>query len=144
MYGPWLVVVRWFSTTWFKSPELVPSRTTADWPAAGPEPPDPAPAADPLFTLSSPDCTPPDVGEAESSLTSVNDGLVKHAAYAPSFWKSATVKGPRTSVRTLCQAPEPRLVPAGPGGAPESWLWQLASAADDGAAAVVGVALHPA
>ena len=97
------------------------------------------------------DCTPtefdcaPEPLPAVTWLTSVNEGLVKQAAYAPSSWKSATVKGPRTSVRTLCQAPEPRpAAPAGPGCVPESWLWQLASAAGEGAAADVGVALQPA
>ena len=87
-------------------------------------------------------CSPP--LPTETWLISVKAVLVKHAAYAPSFWKSATVKGPRTSVRTLCQAPEPRLAPAGGGGASESRLWQLASAPGDGVAAVVGDALQPA
>ena len=78
-------------------------------------------------------------------LTSVNEELVKQAAYAPSFWNSATVKGPRTSVSTFSHGPEPRLDPSGPGGVVVSWLSQLAAADGDGELdGVVGAALQPA
>ena len=78
-------------------------------------------------------------------LVSVNEALVKQEAYAPSFWNRATVNGPRTSVSTLSQGPEPSVGASGPDGIDVNWLWQLAAAEGDGElGTAVGAALQPA
>src|SRR3974390_955924 len=118
-----------FWTTWLRSPELVPSKTTAAWfEPFGPG--DPPPAS--LLTLSSPDCDPLVLLEDVIRLTSMKDGPVKQAASSFPAWNSATTNGPRTSVSRGCQ---------GPGSAPPSgaridasWLWQSASVPVGGAA----------
>ena len=72
-----------------------------------------------------------------AAMSSTDGGLSK---LMPSFWNSATVKGPRTSVSTVCQLPDPSSAPVGSGdGSACRQLW-LASGegAVDGAA--VGVA----
>jgi hypothetical protein len=95
-----------------------------------------------LRTLNDPDAGPV-AGLPSIWFTSVNIELVKHAAYALPSWYSATVNGPRTSVRTVCHAPglPSRRSVVGP---LSSWLWQSAVAVAEGIVSEAGIALQPA
>ena len=101
VYAPSAVVDVCVCTTFCRSPELVPPTVTDDMPPAGA--PEPRSRIAPLT-----DCAlAVEPSSADTWVTSVKDELVKQAAYAPAFWNSATVNGPRTSVSTVCQLPEP-------------------------------------